>query len=125
MTEYELVDAISAYATQGGTFFSFWLTILSAYAITAYVAGKDLSSMQILWLNCLYLFAVSLVIFGFEASWSSQVHYISKLKEIAPDAPQKIRSEIVMLVTVIAALGTIATLKFMWDIRHPKTEKSL
>ena len=122
MTEYELVDAISSYATQGGTFFTIWLTILSAYAITAYVAGKDLSPAQVLWLNCLYLFTVSLAIYGFYGSFSSQVHYIGKLYEIAPDAPQKINSTIVMLVTAIAAVGTLATLKFMWDIRHPKTQ---
>ncbi len=47
MTEYELADVISAYSVQGGTFFTIWLTILCAYAITAHVAGRDLSAYQI------------------------------------------------------------------------------
>ena len=57
MTEYELVDIVASYASGGGTFFTIWLTILSAYAITAYVAGRDLSSFQVVWLNTLYIFA--------------------------------------------------------------------
>ena len=46
MTEYELADAISSYAVQGGTFFTIWLTILSAYALVAYAAGKDLTPFK-------------------------------------------------------------------------------
>ena len=43
MTEYELADTISSYAVQGGTFFTIWITIVSAYALVVYVAGKDLA----------------------------------------------------------------------------------
>ncbi len=56
MTEYELIDVVASYASGGGTFFTIWLTILSAYAITAYVAGRDFSSFQVVWLNTLYIF---------------------------------------------------------------------
>ena len=43
MTEYELVDAIASYNSAGGTFFTTWVSILSAYAITSYAAGKKAS----------------------------------------------------------------------------------
>ena len=43
MTGYELVDAIASYNSAGGTFFTMWLSTLSAYAITAYIAGRETS----------------------------------------------------------------------------------
>ena len=51
MTEYELVDAIESYSSGGAAYFTLWVTVLSAYAITAYVAGRNLSTFQVTWLN--------------------------------------------------------------------------
>ena len=73
MTEYELAEAVASYASGGGTFFTIWLTILSAYAITAYVAGRDLSKFQVTWLNVLYLFTAILAIFAFHGQLNVQV----------------------------------------------------
>ena len=122
MTEYELADAISSYAVQGGTFFTIWLTILSAYALVAYVVGKDLTSFQILWLNTLYLFTSLLAIFGCYGSWNSQVFYIGVMREMHPHAPQTMNSEAMYGIVLIAIAGTVTTLKFMWDVRHPGTK---
>lgn len=123
MTEYELADAISSYVVQGGTFFTIWLTTtVSAYAVVAYTAGKSLSIFQTVWLNRLYLFAALIVIFTFHSSFRSSVYYAQKIRELNPSSPQAITYEVIVVITVIAAAGTIATLKFMWDIRHPKTE---
>ncbi len=122
MTEYELADVISSYAVQGGTFFTIWLTILSAYAVVAYVVGKNLTTYQISWLNTLYLFATFSAIYGFSGSFYTQVFYIELIKEINPDSPQRMRNEMTFVTTALATFGTFATLKFMWDIRHPKAE---
>ena len=122
MTEYELVDAISSYATGGGTFFTIWLTILSAYAITAYVAGSGFTAFQVTWLNTLYLFAAILAIFGFYGQFNAQVFYVQELKELRPDSPQIMSSTLLFGVAFVAGMGTLITLLFMWNVRHPKKE---
>ncbi len=122
MTEYELVDIVASYASGGGTFFTIWLTILSAYAITAYVAGRDLSSFQVAWLNTLYIFAAGLSIFGFHGQFRSQIFYIAKLKILQPDSPMILTETVAHGVTAVAAVGTLITLIFMWQVRHSNTE---
>ena len=122
MTEYELADAISSYSAGGGTYFTIWLTILSAYAITAYIAGKDFTSFQIMWLNTLYLFALALSIVGFYGQFNAQVFYVQVIKELNPASPQFMNSSLLMSIAMVAVLGTLITLKFMWDVRHRKTE---
>ncbi len=120
MTEYELLDSVVSYATGGGTFFTIWLTILSAYAITAYVTGRNFTSFQLVWLNTLYIFAAGLSIFGFVGMWRSQIFYIAELKVLRPDSPQILTEPIVYIVTATAVIGTLVTLVFMWQVRHPK-----
>lgn len=122
MTEYELVDAVGSYATGGGTFFTIWLTILSAYAITAYIAGRDLTAFQVLWLNTLYLFAAVLAIVGFYGQWNSQTFYVQELRALNPDSPQIMNYAILYAITLVAALGTLVTLVFMWQVRHSRKE---
>ena len=122
MTEYELVDAIASYNSAGGTFFTMWLSTLSAYAITAYIAGRDLTSFQVLWLNTLYMFASWTLIFALHGSFKSSVFYAQQVRELNPGSPHTINYDLIIAVTVLAIVGTFATLKFMWDIRHPKTE---
>ncbi len=124
MTEYELVDAIASYNAAGGTFFTIWLSTLSAYAITAYIAGRGLTSFQVLWLNTLYLFASWTLIFAFHGSFRSSVFYAQQVRELNPASPHTIVYEVILIVTILAIAGTFATLKFMWDIRHAKTESS-
>ncbi len=122
MTEYEYADVITSYATQAGTFFTIWLTILCAYALVAYTIGEKLNSSQVIWLNGLYVFAASLSIFGFSASFNSQVFYVDQLKLLNPESPQNMNIYTMWGITILAILGVFVTLKFMWDIRHPKAE---
>jgi hypothetical protein len=120
MTEYELADLISTYGVQGGTFLTMWLTILSAYALVSYVAGKDLTTFQVLWLNTLYLFASALTIFSFKASLDSQIFYAKMIRELHPHSPQAINEVVQVSAIAIASVGTLVTLLFMWQIRHSK-----
>jgi len=120
MTEYEYAELITSYATQGGTFFTIWLTILSAYALVAFFAGEKLNFSQIVALNSLYIFSASLAIFVFSGSFRTLVYYIKQLKLLKPDSPQIMNNYGTWAITIIAILGVFATLRFMSDVRHPK-----
>lgn len=121
MTEYELADIISSYAVQGGTFFAIWLTIVSAYALVAYVAGKDLTAFQVVWLNVLYLFAALLTIFAFWGSFNSHIFYVEAIRELHPESPQVMNYRAAVMATASTIAGTFSTLLFMWQVRRAKT----
>jgi hypothetical protein len=122
MTEYELADVITSYSVQGGTFFAIWITIVSAYAVVAYGVGASLTQSQVVWLNTLYLYTCLIMVFGIYGSFNTQVHYVTLLKELNPDSPQIMTATVANGVALVTAIGTVVTLKFMWDIRHRKTE---
>lgn len=122
MTEYELADVITSYSIQGSTFFTIWLTAVSAYAVVAYRVGVKLTLSQVVWLNTLYLFACLTILFGIFGSFNTQSHYVTLLKELNPDSPQIMSATVAIAVSTITAIGTLVTLKFMWDIRHRKTD---
>ena len=122
MTEADLLQGVIGYASSGGLYFSIWLTVLSAYAVIAYLAGKDLTTFQTVWVNTLYLFGALLSIMGFYGGLRSLLFYINQLKELNPESPQIMSTNMLLSVTGFAILVTMATLLFMWQVRHPKTE---
>ena len=122
MSEADLLQGVIGYTSSAGQYFTIWLTILSAYAVIAYLAGKDLTTFQVVWLNTLYLFGALLSILGFYGGYRSQIYYIDQLKELNPESPMILDTNMLLLVTGFAILGTLGTLVFMWQIRHPKSE---
>ncbi len=122
MTEYELADLISSYAVQGGTFFTLWLTMLSAYAIVSYSVGKDLSFFQVSWLNTLYLYATVLAVYAFHGSFRTQLFYVNLVKEMNPQSPHIMGELTLVFLTTMAGAGTLTTLLFMWFVRHTKVQ---
>lgn len=122
MSEQDLAGIISDYSSQGGSYFALWITIVSAYLIAAYMAGSRLKQSQVFILNTFYIWVSVLVIIGFYGSFNTQAHYTAELKALAPDSPQMMTYGLAITVTIASGLGIVATLKFMWDIRHPKVE---
>ena len=122
MTEQELAELISDYSSQGGAFFGLWITIVTGYLIAAYLAGDRLNRSQVFILNTFYVWVSSLVRVGFYGSFNTQAHYTRELKQMVPDSPQMMTWNLGFAVTIATVLGVLATLKFLWDIRHPKIE---
>lgn len=120
MNEKDYAELITSYATQGGTFFAIWVSIVSGYLIVAYLAGARLNRSQVAILNVFYLFVSLLVIFGFYGSFTVQAYYVEQLRSIAPHSPQIMNQYVTWGIATASILGVLASLKFMWDIRHPK-----
>jgi hypothetical protein len=120
MTEYELTDAIATYSANGGTFFATYLTVISGYLITAFVAGKRLSSLQTAILNTGFIIAALVCSYASFGALSTQVYYTVKLLSLAPDSPQLNRDWVVATLLALMLGGVFSALLFMWNIRHSK-----
>lgn len=122
MTEYELVDAIAAYSSNLVTFFTVYLTLLSGYLVTAFVAGPRLSSAQVSILNVGFFISACLLTFSVAGAGIIRAHYTLELLELVADSPQRPVRWLVVAFPILMAGGVLASLYFMWSSRHPKEE---
>ena len=122
MPVLELSEQISNYGQQGIGIFALWISIVAAYLVAAYLAGAELNASQVFILNTVYLMTSTLVIFGIWGSFKVQAYYAIQIREVDPNSPHIMNYFAAMGITAVAILGLLASVKFMWDIRHPKTK---
>ena len=120
MTEAEYAEVIAVYSSNAGTFFATYLTLLSGYLITAFVAGSRLNTLQVAILNIGFIIAVLVMIWAAYHAGMVQVYYTNLLLEIAPDSPQSGRDWVMATMAILMFGGLAAALVFMWNVRHPK-----
>ena len=123
MTESELIEAITSYFDIALVALTLYVTICSGYLIVAYMVGGNLTNSQALIVSTLYCFVAATTTYAFH-TWSVRsFDYLSfqessGLSSIELGATPSMGSTL----TVIMLAGVLACLKFMWDIRHPKTD---
>jgi hypothetical protein len=128
MTEYEL---LSLQAQRAGNVFAIYLTIISAYLVTAYIAGDKLTRPQVFIATTTYLFGAAVVVatlgvimggmemvrLNIAGTW---VEYgrpeLAQRHDLSDMALMSLSWWIVMVI------GILAPLYFMWSVRHPKKE---
>jgi hypothetical protein len=138
MTEYEIADL--ALSTQEGirqqvglvqetaslalTSLSVYFTLIFGYLIVAYFIGANLTRVQNAILTLLYLSIVILNRFAFLEIQQAGKDLSLGLMELMPDARQAalLTDSGIVISTVVFAASIIASLYFMWRVRHPKTE---
>ncbi len=122
MTEYELEELLTITTMAGVEVFAMYVTILGSYLVAAYLAGKRLSFTQSLTVSVLFVYAASLTTYVSYAYLARAIPMADALQVIHPDrlyGAQPITQGATLL---LQAVGILTCLKFMWDIRHPKTE---
>jgi hypothetical protein len=122
MTEYELVDAIASFNSNMYSWSTFYMTALSAYLVTAYILGAKLTRSQTILINTCFVFFSALGIFAVTGSAMRCLEFVAEVQAINPERGFALTSETLWLIVSILLLGIFVCLKFMWDIRHPKTE---
>jgi uncharacterized membrane protein len=139
MTEYEIADlALSntaliqnqaSYIQANGSLIisnlTLFYSLVFGYLLAAYIVGKQLTTTQITILSLLYLAAViynrisALEIFiGYIASFNTLEEMVGQ------PIPRGTATEwSLALITVFVILSILASLFFMWSVRHPKAER--
>ncbi|MEP1473062.1 MAG: hypothetical protein ABJK25_18945 [Halieaceae bacterium] len=115
-----------AFVTWGNvaTLLALLITIISGYMVVAYTAGASLTRQQVILINLIYLLMGGFVGWGcremtIRAALFEDVAYKMATGEIGAMAS---RGEVAFGIISAFSLAMIASLKFMWDIRHPKVE---
>ena len=119
MTEYELVDAIASFNSNMYSWTTLYLTVLSAYLVTAYILGAALSKSQAIIINTCFVVFSLLGVFAIRGSAMRCLEFNAEVTAINPERVFAINLEVVWVICLILLIGIFAGLKFMWDVRHP------
>ena len=95
---------------------SLYLTVISGYLLVAYLVGKELTFLQTIIITTLFIFFCTTNTIA-TMSYMQSAHYFGQTygEGRAPSWAAPVTG-------TLLALGVFAALKFMWDVRHPKTE---
>ena len=118
--DVEQIIAVAELTTEllgnAGSAMGLYVTVTSGYLLVAYLAGKELTRLQAVIISVLF---VTLATFNTIAvvSYFQSAFYFGHTYGAgrAPYWP-------VYGLGTLFFLGIFACLKFMWDVRHPKTE---
>ena len=98
------------------------ISLLSGYLITAYLAGKNLTRAQVVIVNGLYLLMSAFVLMSIFTLSNRATEMATIAIEMSSDRGLTPQHWLPLGVIVIFSVCLLSSLKFMWDVRHSKTE---
>lgn len=125
MSEYELLDLVSAAIDSMYDSTTMFLSLASGYLLVAYLAGAKLTRVQASIVSALFLVGAMLQCWGLITYESAIEEYLIAKAEISPLTGYQqsiLDGNAGTLIASAMALGTIAALYFMWTVRHSKAE---
>lgn len=102
-----------------------FMTVLFAYLATAHLIGASLERRQVTIFTCLYLLwqFSTLLVFGIRSYSTSTTIAAVHALDANVVAPPSILPQVITVSWVVLLLGAlVASLYFMWAVRHPKSE---
>ena len=126
MTEAEFVELTQGATGFVMTSFTIWLSIVSAYLIAAYAVGRNLTAVQtliigVLYITCSSIFTILTLLFT-----SRVASMVQRKVELFPAGDWPVRYDALVTQYILLGFvfimvgGIVASLYFMWSIRHPK-----
>jgi len=120
MTEPEVIEMVNLYASNSMGSFSLWVSFTFAYLTVAYLVGSKLSMIQLYIISSLYVLAGGAFAFAVVTYTESFSALNSAYPEFSPT--DLWRFPWTLASSLILAGGMVASLFFMWDIRHKEVE---
>lgn len=119
MSEAEIWELVVAYNGNAMTGVTIYFSALTGYLIVAYMIGKNLTTMQTAIITVGFVVFQLLMIFATVGLANRAVFLIDKTSEVYRSGIM-LNDTFVLVLSVLFFGGIAASLKFMWDIRHPK-----
>ena len=123
MTEAELIESSANYNALMLGWVSMYFTAFTAFIIAAYLAGNRLTTSQAIFVSggFLILSALSaLSAFGAYGTGTLLVTFANEVELMNPNRQFAANQPTINAGVALLVIGIFGSLKFMWDIRHPK-----
>lgn len=125
MNEAELVEAWGLFLGNSQTALGLYLSVLTGYLIIAYLVGNKLTRVQVLIVTVLYVSASAIITLWFFAWWSRALEFAMEARQLNPDRQVANSIGATWAITSMLVMATVASLYFMWSMRHSRTERHL
>jgi hypothetical protein len=131
MTEVELyevtasqLEVVAAFMSNYATHVSIYLSVVFGYCVVAYVAGSNLTRFQVVVASIMFCVAAELQTLLMYIWVTGTKDVVVALAEINPDiSPSHGVNDVRQIIGIaIWQAGIVASLLFMWSVRHPKIE---
>lgn len=122
MTEAELMELVQAVWANYLSTMALFISVISAFLIIAYIAGGRLTRQQVILVNILMGIFTG---FGVTAMYGFSVTGTEAMVLAIEMSTQRTKiglTYVPELTLIVFPAIVLACYKFMWDVRHPKTE---
>ena len=120
LTQYEALDLARSVLNAIQNDIQLAFAVFTAYLVCAYSAGAKLTTFQVSVVNTGFLAFQGYALFGFFGDFD----VVKGLWVHAGVIPVESRNEMSLFEMIVAVFGVgaiLASLSFMWSVRHPKT----
>jgi hypothetical protein len=124
MTEYEMMDVIvNRFATmtdQAALYFA----LVSGYLIAAFFVGARLTRLQVIVVNSLFIMWTVGLLMGWSTALEATLDLDAAIRQLeSPTVGSTMdgAATSAYLFSIVQTIGIIASLIFMWSVRHPRT----
>jgi hypothetical protein len=121
-TEAELVESVNSNLGTMYSSFNLYLTVTMAYLVAAYLVGAKLTRSQVMIISGLFVAVFIMSLIEVIGNGSRAMEYVAMLKQMHPERSYMASPLMPYAGAILLGAGIAASLKFMWDVRHPKTE---
>ena len=118
MNQFELVESIQAVLANSISMFVAFVSVVSAYAIVAYLVGAKLKKLQLVLLNSLFVIVAALLTLSQYSLLSMYLELTNRLNTIDPNWPDSIEYWEIVVIPLLWVVIVLGCLKFMWDARE-------
>jgi len=128
MTEYELLDLMGSTIDSMGDCFTIYLSIVSGFLVVAYFIGNKLTAVQAVIVVVLFIFSAGLQVWGIHEYQIAVQELLTRKAELSPLTNYQdtvLNNNGGTIFAILMACGIVASLYFMWSIRHPREESLL
>lgn len=123
MTEYELFELLQGSYEKMNVDATIYFTLVSAYLVVAFLVGSSLTRIQLFIVNTLYILwslaTINSLYIGMRAAVKFQDGLIEMDSKFFVDDTST--AFWVFGFMFVQAAGIIASLYFMWSVRHPQS----
>ncbi|MFK8041751.1 hypothetical protein [Congregibacter sp.] len=121
MTATELVPHYWSAVENGLSVLTLYISVFSGFVIAAYVVGARLTSVQCVIATGAYIVFGGFTVWG-TTVWFNAAYVVAKQLEDSRPELLPIDANPAYVSFVLLFAGILGGLKFMWDVRHSKSE---
>ena len=122
MTEAELVSTAQALWANVIALMAILLSVMSAYLIVAYLAGSKLTHSQAVIVNTLYVLVSVFLVWAMFVLAQRGIEVATLAIDLSTQRELGSTPNVARALIGLFGVCSLASLKFMWDVRHPKAE---